>query len=131
MVGSYLLSGENAKIYYNNALSIRDDMRKEFDKVYENYDLIIGPTTTTTAYDLTDPMDDPSKSFMDDVLVIPVNMAGLPGLSLPIGLGKEHMPIGLHIIGKSFDEATIYQLASFLEQKLNLNLNPRKDDENV
>ena len=131
MVGSYLLSGENAKIYYNKALSIRDDMKKEFDKVFENYDLIIGPTTTTTAYDLTDPMDDPSKSFMDDVLVIPVNMAGLPGLSLPIGFGKEHMPIGLHIIANSFDEATIYQLASFIEQKLNLNLNPRKDDENV
>lgn len=131
MVGSYLLSGDNAKIYYNKALSIRDDMKKEFDRIFKDYDLIIGPTTTTTAYDLTDPMDDPSKSFMDDVLVIPVNMAGLPGLSLPIGFGKEHMPIGLHIIGNSFDEATIYQLASFLEKKLNLNLDPRKDEENV
>ena len=131
MVGSYLLSGENAKIYYNKALSIRDDMKKEFDRVFKDYDLIIGPTTTTTAYDLTDPMDDPSKSFMDDVLVIPVNMAGLPGLSLPIGFGKGNMPIGLHIIGNSFEEATIYQLASFLEKKLNLELNPRKDDENV
>lgn len=131
MVGSYLLSGENAKTYYNKALSIRDDMKKEFDKVFANYDLIIGPTTTTTAYDITDPMDDPSKSFMDDVLVIPVNMAGLPGLSLPIGKNKENMPIGLHIIGNSFDEATIYQLASFLEKKLNLDLNPRKDDKNV
>lgn len=131
MVGSYLLSGENAKIYYNKALSIRDDMKKEFDRVFKDYDLIIGPTTTTTAYDLTDPMDDPSKSFMDDVLVIPVNMAGLPGLSLPIGFGKGNMPIGLHIIGNSFAEATIYQLASFLEKKLNLELNPRKDDGNV
>ena len=131
MVGSYLLSGENAKTYYNKALSIRDDMKKEFDKVFANYDLIIGPTTTTTAYDITDPMDDPSKSFMDDVLVIPVNMAGLPGLSLPIGKNKENMPIGLQIIGNSFDEATIYQLASFLEKKLNLDLNPRKDDKNV
>ena len=131
MVGSYLLSGENAKIYYNKALSIRDDMKKEFDRIFKDYDLIIGPTTTTTAYDLTDPMDDPSKSFMDDVLVIPVNMAGLPGLSLPIGFGKGNMPIGLHIIGNSFEEATIYQLASFLEKKLNLNLDPRKDDKNV
>ena len=129
--GSYLLSGDNAKIYYNKALSIRDDMKKEFDRVFKDYDLIIGPTTTTTAYDLTDPMDDPSKSFMDDVLVIPVNMAGLPGLSLPIGFGKDNMPIGLHIIGNSFEEATIYQLASFLEKKVNLELNPRKEDENV
>ena len=118
MVGSYLLSGENAKTYYNKALSIRDDMRKEFKKVFQKYDLIIGPTTTTTAYDLTDPMDDPRKTFMDDVLVIPVNMAGLPGLNLPVGFDKNHMPIGMQIIGDSLEEAKIYQLASFLEKEL-------------
>lgn len=128
MVGSYLLSGENAKTYYNKALSIRDDMKKEFLKVFENYDLIIGPTTTTTAYDLTDSMDDPRKTFMDDVLVIPVNMAGLPGLNVPVGFDKDHMPIGLHIIGKAFDEATIYKLASFIEKELNLNLEVRGEN---
>ena len=128
MVGSYLLSGENAKTYYNKALSIRDDMKKEFTKVFENYDLIIGPTTTTTAYNLTDSMDDPRKTFMDDVLVIPVNMAGLPGLNVPVGFDKDHMPIGLHIIGKAFDEATIYKLASFIEKKLNLNLEVRGEN---
>ncbi len=124
MVGSYLLSGENAKIYYNKALSIRDDMRKEFKKVFENYDLIIGPTTVSTAYDLTDPMDDPRKSFMDDVLVIPVNMAGLPGMNIPVGFDKNHMPIGMQIIGNSFEEAKMYQLASFIEKELNLDLTP-------
>lgn len=130
MVGSYLLSGENAKIYYNKALSIRDDMRKALKDVFKNYDLIIGPTTTTTAYDLTDPMDDPSKSFMDDVLVIPVNMAGLPGLNLPIGFDSNKMPIGMQIIGDSFEEAKIYKLASYLEEKLNLELNPNGGDIN-
>ncbi len=124
MVGSYLLSGENAKVYYNKALSIRDDMRKEFKNVFKKYDLMIGPTTTTTAYNLTDPMDDPRKSFMDDVLVIPVNMAGLPGLNLPIGFDKNNMPIGMQVIGDSFEEAKIYHLASFLEKELNLELNP-------
>ena len=124
MVGSYLLSGENAKIYYDKALSIRDDMKKEFSKVFEEYDLIIGPTTTTTAYDLTESMDDPRKTFMDDVLVIPVNMAGLPGLNIPVGFDKENMPIGMHIIGKAFDEAEIYHLASFIEKELNLDLKP-------
>lgn len=124
MVGSYLLSGENAKTYYNKALSIRDDMRKELIHVFKNYDLIIGPTTTTTAYNLDDSMDNPSKSFMDDVLVIPANMAGLPGLNLPIGFDHSHMPIGLHIIGNSFEEAKIYHLASFIEKELGLDLNP-------
>ena len=124
MVGSYLLSGENAKVYYNKALSIRDDMRKEFKRVFDKYDLIIAPTTVTTAYDLTDPMDDPRKSFMDDILVIPVNMAGLPGLNVPVGFNKDHMPIGMQIIGNAFEEAKIYWLASFIEKQLNLDLNP-------
>lgn len=130
MVGSYLLSGENAKTYYNKALSIRDDIRTEFKNCFKKYDLVIGPTTTATAYNLTDPMDDPSKSFMDDVLVIPVNMAGLPGLSLPIGFDKENMPIGMQIIGDSFEEAKIYKLASYIEKKLNLNLNPNRGEDN-
>ena len=124
MVGSYLLSGENAKVYYNKALSIRDDMKTEFEKAFEKYDLLIGPTTTTTAYNLDDPMDDPRKTFMDDVLVIPVNMAGLPGLNLPIGFDSNNMPIGMQIIGNSFEEAKIYKLASAIEKELNLNLTP-------
>lgn len=117
MVGSYLLSGDNAKDYYNKALSIRDDMKKEFDRVFKTYDLIIGPTTTTVAYGIDEALDDPKKSFMDDVLVIPVNMAGLPGMSIPIGKNSDQLPIGMHIIGASFDEATIYQLASYIEEE--------------
>lgn len=127
MVGSYILSGENATIYYNKALQIRDDMRKSFMNVFKNYDLVLGPTTTTVAYDLGEGLNDPLKSFMDDVLVIPVNMAGLPGLNIPVGFSKNHMPIGLHIIGNSFEEAKMYQLASFIEKELDLQLDPRKD----
>ncbi len=118
MVGSYLLSGENAKIYYDKALAIRNAMKKEFDRIFKDYDYILGPTTTTVAYNLDESLDDPLKSFMDDVLVIPVNMAGLPGLNIPMGCDKNNMPIGLHIIGNSFEEAKMYQLASFLEKNL-------------
>ena len=127
MVGSFILSGENAKIYYDKALSIRDDIKKSFDKVFKKYDFIIGPTTTTPAYDIKEETTDPSKSFLDDVLVIPVNMAGLPGLNLPIGFSKDKLPIGMHIVSKRFDEAKIYQIAAFLEKELNLNLDPRGD----
>lgn len=130
MVGSYLLSGENAKTYYNKALSIRDDMKKELTNVFKNYDLIIGPTTTTTAYNLDDPMDDPKKSFMDDILVIPVNMAGLPGLNIPIGFDSDKMPIGMQIIANAFEEAKIYHLAGFIEKELNLNLDPKGGENN-
>ena len=130
MVGSYILSGENAKTYYNKALSIRDDMRKELTNIFKDYDLIIGPTTTTTAYNLDDPMDDPKKSFMDDVLVIPVNMAGLPGLNIPIGFDSNHMPIGMQIIANAFEEAKIYHLASFIEKELSLKLDPKGGEHN-
>ena len=116
MVGSYILSGENAKTYYDKALMVRDDITKEFNRIFKDYDLIIGPTTTRVAPLLGTSKDDPHKAFMDDVLVIPVNMAGLPGLSVPVGKSSENLPIGLHIIGKAFDEATIYRLASFIEE---------------
>ena len=116
MVGSYILSGENAKIYYDKALKVRDDITKEFNRIFKEYDLIIGPTTTRVAPPLGITKDDPHKSFMDDVLVIPVNMAGLPAMSVPVGKNSEGMPIGLHIIGKAFDEATIYKLASNIEE---------------
>jgi len=124
MVGSYLLSGKNATIYYDKALKIRDDMKKSFDKAFEKYDFIIGPTTTTVAYSL-DKKTDASKSFADDILVIPVNMAGLPGMSIPIGFNKDNMPIGMQIIGARFCEAKMYQAAAFLEEKLNLDCIPK------
>lgn len=118
MVGSYLLSGENAKTYYDKALMIRNAIKNEFGKVFKDYDFVFGPTTTTVAYNLDENLDDPSKSFMDDVLVIPVNMAGLPGISVPMGKDDDSMPIGLHIIGNHFEEAKIYRIASFLESVL-------------
>ena len=110
MIGSYILSGDNARTYYDKSLMVRDD------RIFKDYDLIIGPTTTTVAPFIGNTKDDPHKSFMDDVLVIPVNMAGLPALSVPVGKNSEGLPIGLHIIGKAFDEATIYKLASFIEE---------------
>ena len=127
MVGSFILSGENAKIYYDKALSIRDDIKKSFDMAFEKYDFVIGPVVTSEAYDLDEEFPDPSKSFMDDVLVMPVNMAGLPGLSLPVGFSPNHLPIGLHVMAPRFEEAKLYQFGAFLEKELNLNLDPRGD----
>lgn len=126
MIGSYLLSGENADIYYRKALKVRHALTKSFAHVFENYDLVIGPTNTNVAYDLGTKKDDALKSFYDDILTIPVNMAGLPAMSLPIGFNHENLPIGMHIIGNYFDEGKIYTLASFIEKELQLNLNPKE-----
>ena len=118
MIGSYILSGENAKNYYYKALKVRKSLKLEFDKVFNEYDLIIGPTNTDVAYKLGTKQDDALKGFYDDLLTIPVNMAGLPAMSLPIGKNSDNLPIGMHIIGNYFEEDRIYQLASFIEDSL-------------
>ena len=126
MIGSYVLSGDNANIYYKKALKVRKALANSFAHVFENYDLIIGPTNTNVAYDLGTKKDDALKSFYDDILTIPVNMAGLPGMSLPVGFNHEQLPIGMHIIGNYFEEGKIYTLASFIEQQLKLDLKPKE-----
>jgi aspartyl-tRNA(Asn)/glutamyl-tRNA(Gln) amidotransferase subunit A len=125
MIGSYVLSSENVKTYYYKALKVRKAIQDSFNKVLSKYDLIIGPTTTAFAYNIGEGQNDAVKSFFDDLLTIPVNMAGLPSLSLPIGFGTNGMPIGMMIASHKFDEATIYKLASFIEKELKLNLDTK------
>lgn len=126
MIGSYVLSGKNANIYYEKALKIRRKMVDSFKEAFTKYDLLIGPTNTDVAYLLGTKQDDALKSFYDDLLTIPLNMAGLPALSLPVGFNRDHMPIGMQIIGNYFKEETIYTLASVLEKTLNLDLESGK-----
>ena len=127
MIGSYVLSGDNVEHYYNKALRVRKALSDSFSKVFSSYDLVIGPTTTTLPYKIGSSLDDPNKSFIDDILTIPVNMAGLPALSLPIGFSKGRLPVGMQIIGNAFCESAIYKLGYFIEQSLKLDLNPRRD----
>ena len=122
MIGSYILSGKNADKYYYKALKMRRNMVNNFKNVFENYDLIIGPTNTNAAYPLNTHQDDALKSFYDDLLTIPVNLTGLPSLSMPVGFNEINMPIGMQIIGNYFNEEIIYKLASFLEKELSLAL---------
>ncbi|MDD4027953.1 MAG: Asp-tRNA(Asn)/Glu-tRNA(Gln) amidotransferase subunit GatA [Bacilli bacterium] len=126
MIGSYVLSGDNVQEYYYKALSIRKIISDGFSNLFKNYDYIIGPTTTTLPYNIGEGQNDAVKSFFDDLLTIPVNMAGLPAMSLPIGI-NNNLPIGMQIICNKFEEAKIYKLASFIEKELNLNLDPRGD----
>ena len=116
MIGSYVLSGKNARNYYYKALKIRNKISESFNKVLSEYDLIIGPTTTDFAYKLGEGQNDAVKSFTDDLLTIPVNMAGLPGMSIPVGYGSNNLPIGMQVIGNKFDEANMYKFASFIEE---------------
>lgn len=114
MIGSYVLSGKNAKDYYYKALKIRSKISDSFNNVFKDYDLIIGPTTTDFPYKFGESENNAVKSFTDDLLTIPVNMAGLPGMSIPVGM-FNNLPIGMQIIGKRFDEAVMYKFASYIE----------------
>ena len=126
MIGSYILSGKNASKYYRKALVVRKKLTDEFKEILSKYDLIIGPVNTNVAYPFGTVADDALKTFYDDLLTIPVNMAGLPAMSMPVGF-VDKLPVGMHIIGNYFKEEEIYRLASYIEKELNLDLNPRGD----
>ncbi|MFV0275191.1 MAG: Asp-tRNA(Asn)/Glu-tRNA(Gln) amidotransferase subunit GatA [Bacilli bacterium] len=113
MIGAYILSSENAHIYYEKALKLRGTIINSFNKVFEEYDLIIGPVTASMPSKIGDNDGNPIKSFYDDLFTIPANLCGLPAISLPIN--KNQFPIGLQIIGNKYKENDVYNLAHFIE----------------
>lgn len=114
MLGTFSLSSGYYDAYFKKAGQVRTLIMQDFQKVFENYDLIIGPTAPSVAYDLDTQGHDPVAMYLADLLTIPVNLAGLPGISIPAGQ-VEGLPVGLQIIGKAFDETTIYQAAAVFE----------------
>lgn len=115
MLGTYSLSAGSYDAYYLKAQKVRTLIKQDFENVFENYDVIVGPTTPTPAFKVGEKVDDPLTMYANDILTIPVNLAGVPGISIPCGFAADGLPLGLQIIGKHFDEATIYQVASAYE----------------
>ncbi|MFX3673347.1 MAG: Asp-tRNA(Asn)/Glu-tRNA(Gln) amidotransferase subunit GatA [Paenisporosarcina sp.] len=115
MLGTFALSAGSYDAYYRKAQQVRTLIKQDFDQVFEKYDVIIGPTTPTPAFKVGEKNDDPLTMYANDILTIPVNLAGVPGISIPCGFA-DGMPLGLQIIGKHFDEATIYRVAHAYEQ---------------
>lgn len=115
MIGTYALSAGYYDAYYKKALKVRTLIKNDFMNAYDKFDAIITPTAPNTAYKLGEKIGDPLSMYMEDLCTIPVNMAGLPGLSIPCGLDSNGMPIGMQIIGKHFDEAGILRLAKAYE----------------
>ncbi|MFC5733378.1 Asp-tRNA(Asn)/Glu-tRNA(Gln) amidotransferase subunit GatA [Cytobacillus gottheilii] len=117
MLGTFALSSGYYDAYYKKAQKVRTLIKQDFEQVFENYDVIIGPTTPTPAFKLGEKVDDPLTMYANDILTIPVNLAGVPGISVPCGLSNDGLPLGLQIIGKHFDESTIYRVAHAFEQE--------------
>lgn len=119
-LGTYVLSSGYYDAYYKKAQKVRTLIKSDFENVFENYDVVIGPTTPTVAFDLGSEIDDPLTMYANDLLTTPVNLAGLPGISIPCGLAENGRPIGLQLIGKPFDEKTLYRVAYQFETQFNL-----------
>lgn len=115
MLGTYALSSGYYDAYYVKAQKVRTLIRQDFEQVFANYDVIVGPTTPTVAFRLGEQVNDPLTLYANDVCTVPVNLAGLPAISVPCGL-SEGLPVGLQIIGKAFDEKTILRVAHAFEQ---------------
>ena len=119
MIGAYALSAGYYDAYYTKAQKVRALIKKDFDEAFKKVDLIAGPTTPTTAFKIGEKSDDPLALYLEDIYTVPVNLAGLPGISIPCGFGKDSgLPIGFQMMGKPFDEETLLRVAHQLEQNL-------------
>ncbi|GAB6927199.1 Asp-tRNA(Asn)/Glu-tRNA(Gln) amidotransferase subunit GatA [Paenibacillus sp. JCM 10914] len=115
MLGTYALSSGYYDAYYLKAQKARTLIKQDFDNVFEQYDVIIGPTAPTTAFELGAQVDDPLTMYLNDILTIPVSLAGVPAVSIPCGFA-DGLPVGMQIIGKAFDESTVLRVAHAYEQ---------------
>ena len=112
MIGNYALSAGYYDAYYLKALKVRTLIQKDFTDAFKKVDLILTPTTPNVSFKVGEMISDPLKMYLQDICTVPVNLAGLPGISIPCGFTKEKLPIGFQLIGKALDEATILK-ASF------------------
>ncbi|WP_307976359.1 Asp-tRNA(Asn)/Glu-tRNA(Gln) amidotransferase subunit GatA [uncultured Streptococcus sp.] len=114
MLGTFSLSSGYYDAYFKKAGQVRTLIIQDFEKVFADYDLILGPTAPTAAYDLDSLNHDPVAMYLADILTIPVNLAGLPGISIPAGF-DQGLPVGMQLIGPKYSEETIYQVAAAFE----------------
>ncbi len=123
MIGTYVLSSGYYDAYYLKAQKVRRLIKKDFDEAYSKVDAILTPSTPSSAFKIGEKTNDPISMYLNDIFTVPVNLAGLPGISIPAGVDKNGYPLGLQIIGKPFDEQTILNIAYSMEEKINFKNN--------
>ncbi|WP_138189221.1 Asp-tRNA(Asn)/Glu-tRNA(Gln) amidotransferase subunit GatA [Paenibacillus alvei] len=116
MLGTYALSSGYYDAYYLKAQKVRTLIKRDFDEAFNKFDILLGPTAPTTAFRIGEQINDPLAMYLNDILTIPVSLAGVPAISVPCGLA-DGLPVGLQLIGKAFDEATVLRAAHAFEQR--------------
>ncbi|MBT6093315.1 MAG: Asp-tRNA(Asn)/Glu-tRNA(Gln) amidotransferase subunit GatA, partial [Rhodospirillaceae bacterium] len=117
MIGTYVLSAGYYDAYYVKAQKVRTLIAQDFKAAYEDVDVILTPTAPSAAFAIGEKMDDPIAMYLNDVFTVPASMAGLPAISVPAGLDSSGLPLGLHLIGRAFDEVTLFRAAQALEER--------------
>ena len=124
MIGTYSLSAGYYDAYYEKAQRVRTLINNDFNRAFKKYDVLISPTSPSTAFKIGEKADDPLKMYMSDICTIPVNLSGLPAISIPAGLSSQRLPIGLQIIADTLREDNIFRVAYTLEKAIGFNSHP-------
>jgi len=123
LIGTYVLSSGYYDAYYLKAQKVRQLIKNDFDKAFNDVDAILTPSTPSSAFKIGDKTDDPVSMYLNDIFTVPVNLSGLPAISVPSGYDKNNLPLGLQLIGKPFDEQTILNLSLAIEKRANFKKN--------
>jgi len=126
LIGTYVLSAGYYDAYYNKARQVRALIARDFTQAFEQVDLLLTPTAPSAAFAAGEKMDDPVAMYLNDVFTVPVNLAGLPGISVPAGLSAEGLPLGLQVIGRAFDEATVLRAGRAIEEAAGFHALPQQ-----
>ena len=119
MIGTYVLSSGYYDAYYLKAQKVRKLIKNDFDEVYKKVDAILTPSTPSSAFKIGEKINDPVSMYLNDIFTVPINLAGLPAISIPAGFDSKGYPLGLQIIGKAFEEQNILNIAYSMEKQIN------------
>ena len=114
MLGTYVLSAGYYDAYYRKAQKVRRLIKNDFDQAFQKVDVILTPTTPTTAFKIGEKSNDPLQMYLSDIYTTSANLTGIPGINIPIGKDSSNLPIGLQILANQFEEAKLFQLANTL-----------------
>jgi aspartyl-tRNA(Asn)/glutamyl-tRNA(Gln) amidotransferase subunit A len=126
LIGTYVLSAGYYDAYYVKALKVRRRIADDFDRAWETCDALLTPTAPSAAFQLGDKSDDPVAMYLNDIFTVTVNLAGLPGMSVPAGVDANGLPLGLQLIGRALDEGTLFSLGSAIEKAADFKAKPAK-----
>jgi len=118
MLGTYVLSSKHHNAHHLKRQKVRTLIRQDFERAFEKLDAIVTPTSPTPAFRFGEKVDDPLAMYLSDIFTVTLNLAGLPGMSIPCGLTRDHLPVGMQIIGRRFDEEMVLRLGAALEGEI-------------